>query len=255
MSYVRLAPEIKQQIAERYADGETLVSLAVRFGVARGTVHNITIAAGVNRACRVHHFNERYFAEIDSEEKAYWLGFLYADGNVWKNTVGIALSAVDLDHLSKVTTAIEAKVAPRYRESNDSWVVKFNSCIMVNDLAQWGLVPAKSHIIKTPAVSNGLLRHFYRGYFDGDGWISCRKRSKTWSVGVVSGSRDFVEDIRGWLGGQIGSKAKIVDKKKARASQIVFEGNGICRRAVEILYGNATVYLERKHKLAMEIMK
>jgi hypothetical protein len=55
--------------------------------------------------------NEHFFDLVDAEEKAYWLGFLAADGNVHKNGMGISLTLQerDKDHLNKFLKAIDSK--------------------------------------------------------------------------------------------------------------------------------------------------
>ena len=48
-------------------------------------------------------FNENVFDVIDSEEKAYWLGFIFADGYISSRDYGfeISLSIIDVEHLIK----------------------------------------------------------------------------------------------------------------------------------------------------------
>lgn len=84
--------------------------------------------------------------------------------------------------------------------------------------------------------------------------MTYREKRSTWSIGVVSGSKNFMNDIQNWLGQQIGSNAQVLNLKKRNALQIAFEGNGIAKKAVSILYDKSCVSLERKYKLAMEIL-
>ena len=59
---------------------------------------------------RKHFYNEDYFKVIDSEDKAYWLGFISADGSVSKDAyhIRISLSSIDIKHLEKFLTCINA---------------------------------------------------------------------------------------------------------------------------------------------------
>ena len=50
--------------------------------------------------------NENIFQQIDSNNKAYWLGFLAADGSVKGNELSIGLSSKDRGHLAKFLTFI-----------------------------------------------------------------------------------------------------------------------------------------------------
>ena len=56
----------------------------------------------------IHHCNYDYFEIIDTEDKAYWLGFIYADGNInkAKNTLTINLQGKDNGHLAKLNKCI-----------------------------------------------------------------------------------------------------------------------------------------------------
>ena len=241
-------------ILTKYMEGASCLSLAIEFGVSHGTVHNVVTRFQVNRHRRKDHFNERFFTNIDTDEKAYWLGFLYADGNVWENTVGVSLASVDIQHLKKLRDALASNAELRYRKDNDSWTVKFHSKLMANTLMEWGIMPAKSHIIKTPKLSNHLMNHFYRGYFDGDGWIT--RRRNTWSVGVASGSKTFLCGFHRWWIDQIDSDAAIVERKDANAYQFVFEGNRIAKQALSLIYSYSEydISLDRKRALALEIL-
>ena len=70
-------------------------------------------------------FDEHSFDVIDTEEKAYWLGFLYADGNVsnTKNEVGITLQSSDIKHLYKFKTFLKSSKIPTLNVSE-----KYNRC-------------------------------------------------------------------------------------------------------------------------------
>ena len=56
--------------------------------------------------CHFKKFNEHIFDIIDTEEKAYWLGFIYADGciSLKTNAFEISLKYDDINHLNKFNT-------------------------------------------------------------------------------------------------------------------------------------------------------
>jgi hypothetical protein len=75
----------KEEICRRYLQGEGSYALAREFGVAGFTVSRLLNQRGIKRrfgseAHRTHSANHSFFNTIDTEEKAYWLGFLAADG-------------------------------------------------------------------------------------------------------------------------------------------------------------------------------
>ena len=88
----------------------SISSLADKYGINRKTIikylkeRNIEITNTHNKTP----FNENFFDIIDTEEKAYWLGFLYADGFITSkdNKIGLSLSIKDIDHLAKYNKSL-----------------------------------------------------------------------------------------------------------------------------------------------------
>lgn len=126
-----------------------------------------------------------YFEFIDSEDKAYWLGFIYADGCVTKDhkQLIINLAPKDYNHLEKFKQCIQGKYQIRFKDNNRyvSYCVSCKQFIeyLIND----GCIPHKSLILQFPNTNILPIeyrRHFIRGYFDGDGCFSAiiRKRKK-----------------------------------------------------------------------------
>ena len=105
---------------------------------------------------KVYVCNEVYFEEINSEEKAYWLGFIYADGYITNDTLGISLSSLDEGHLRKFKTSVEStypinryKSKSIYGECNYSRMI-IKSKKIVEDLRKKGVLNNKSLILKFP---------------------------------------------------------------------------------------------------------
>lgn len=141
---------------------------------------------------RKYTFDHTYFKEIDTEEKAYWLGFMYADGNVKKNKYGIPytvrLSLVNEaeKHITKLANAINfsGKIAGPYyskrknKNGNKSkyFSIELHSKELSADIVKHGVIPAKTFHVKFPKIKHKLIKHFVRGLFDGDGCITEAKR-------------------------------------------------------------------------------
>lgn len=122
--------------------------------------------------------NHDYFETIDTEEKAYILGLLFADGNVskTKSNYQVKLKLSDLDLLNKVKNIITPesklyydKCAKETHKLSASMIV--TSSKMANDLIKLGCCIKKSLVLEFPKIDDLLYRHFVRGYFDGDGSI------------------------------------------------------------------------------------
>lgn len=135
-----------------------------------------------------------YFKIIDTKEKAYWLGFLFADGNVFKNKVSITASLKDEEWMKKYINIIGANPNKNYKFLQKSsgriyYIISIHSKELSSDLKNLGCLPRKSKIIRFPKLDNlELDKAFLMGYFDGDGRES--------STEFYSGSKLFLEDVK-----------------------------------------------------------
>lgn len=164
--------------------------------------------------------NSRYFQVINTPEKAYWLGFLYADGGIAESgaihRIRINLAEHDRGHLVKFQKAIGAFNTPiketvKKIEGKEykGCYISFSDKEMVSDLISKGCFPKKSLILKFPSeeqVPCNLIYHFIRGYSDGDGTITYSyPRGKeflphfTWGL---LGTEEFLTSIKCILGKQ-----------------------------------------------------
>lgn len=126
--------------------------------------------------------NQNIFSCIDTEEKAYWLGFLYADGCVRSgekdNQIELSLQEQDYEHLIKFRKFIGNENAIAYREKQKAYRYCFRSKQIKTDLIKLGCTPKKSLTLSFPnkkQVPDKFLSHFMRGYTDGDGCLYISK--------------------------------------------------------------------------------
>lgn len=229
-----------------------------------------------NKSIKYNIFKEDFFKTIDTEEKAYWLGFLYADGCILtpKNkktnkpkgkVLEISLSEKDREFLEKCRTSlgIEKEVKTRISKIKEK---EYKSCRLTccstklcDDLIEKGCLPKKSLILKFPdnkQVPKHLINHFIRGYFDGDGCVSFTiskakdkryniiRDSKNYVVGFV-GTEDVLKNINKHLI-ENADCSEIKLMKKGRAFQLNFGGISNFINIFEYLYKDSTVFMERK---------
>ena len=151
--------------------------------------------------------NEFIFHNIQSNNQAYWLGFLAADGSIKsnKNCLEIGLSTKDIDHLEKFKRFIDSNInilsKMNHCSNNDKWYpasyLFTHSKQIVDDLAQYGIVPRKSYhnINFLENIPDKYKTPFILGYFDGDGWIT-----QTVSVRFgFCGNKIFIDSVRVYL--------------------------------------------------------
>ena len=125
-----------------------------------------------------YNFNEHYFDNIDCQEKAYWLGFFAADGynHRDKGYIEFRLHKQDIEILNKFKSCIQSNnPIGLYKETYCN--LSLYSKHLCEKLAEYGLGQAKTYTLQLPSLEKSLMRHFIRGYFDGDGCFSVIKRS------------------------------------------------------------------------------
>lgn len=198
---------------------------------------------------RKHFFDTNFFEEIDTEEKAYWLGFLYADGYVsHTGTIKIALQEKDISHLKKIKESVKAfDVDIKNSKRTKSCKISLQSVKMANDLFNKGCIQNKSLILTFPGeeiVPKKLLNHFMRGYFDGDGCIYCNGRCATFSI---LGTKDFVDEYRNILLPLTKKKNKLFHKESWNNTyQLSYSGKDAVCNIYTFLYKDAHIFLDRK---------
>lgn len=197
------------------------------------------------------------FEKIDTEEKAYWLGFLYADGSVGskEDKIELGLAEKDLKHIEKFKTFMNINNKISYREKTKSYRMSFRSAQCKQDLINKGCVPKKSLILNFPnenQVPKYLIRHFIRGYFDGDGWFT--NTEKCFQVGII-GTENF---INGFLDSieNIDKKNKIFDvHREDRAKRYVFGAYNDVLNFLNWIYKDSNIYLDRKYASYLDFIK
>ena len=167
-----------------YKRGRNKTEICKEIGMCTKDAAKILIKAGIKirkseEYNRKNWFDEKYFERIDSKEKAYFLGLLYADGNIYlkRNRVQITLVNSDSYLLDRLSLAVRSS-GKLYSDREKYSKLILDSKKMCEDLIDKGCLPNKSLVLRFPSekqVPKELIRHFIRGYFDGDGSISISK--------------------------------------------------------------------------------
>lgn len=196
--------------------------------------------------------NQNYFDEIDSEEKAYMLGFLFADGYVSEDgfNTTITLSHKDKYILEKFSSLIfENK--PVYDRASKQHPGKIYSRLDIcgkrinSKLCELGCVPAKSLILKFPeSLLCTLHNHFIRGYFDGDGSIIVSKRKYNNYTVTITSTLIMCEKIRDIIYNDTGIYGKIYKHKNIYRYTV--RGARQVEKISNFLYKDSTIFLQRK---------
>lgn len=222
--------------------------------------HNVEV-------CNFHNiskFDEHVFDSIDTEEKAYWLGFIFADGYISshnsdknKYRFEISLSEKDKDHLYKFNSFMKyngdnvkfGKVNLNGKQySKVRWSI--GNKHLWETLNSLGCIPNKSLTLKFPNKEifkePWLIIPFIRGYFDGDGCIT--NVHPELNVGPcinasLLGTKDMLTPIKDLFFDNLLRNA-------SNTNDITKIYNLTAKQTItflEIIYYKATIYLDRKY--------
>jgi len=266
-------------ITKKYLDGAKTKDLAAEYGITDTTICSYFRRHNVARMpIGKYRFNHRFFENIDTEEKAYFLGFIYADGCVFDNTCKVNLSIKDINVLEKFRTAIAGDMPIHTRQavcnlSNDGvsreyCMIEMTNDMLRSDLARHGVIPRKSEILTFPTtVPDELIRHFLRGYVDGDGSFGkyrfmdgppkYRKMTDKYTFSLLS-TPEFIEEARRIFKIVSGASGSVSQRKKespSRVRALSYSGGRCVKLLLHYMYDDCNVYLDRKYQNYLSICK
>lgn len=256
MKQNKLNKEQKEELFEMYKTFQySYKELAARFNKSVSSISCLLTREGLkgkfeNNHYRKYAINQNFFDLIDSEEKAYFLGFLYADGcNHFNNTkISLFLKEEDKEILIKLNNLIQPTKPLTYRTQKigtNQFGMQISNKIISDRLNELGCIPRKTFTLDFPTdaqVPEKLLIHFIRGYFDGDGWLGKKDIS-------ITGSALFCNKLSNFLL----EKFNIITKKKIKNKviELCFSRSDV-KFFLDLLYKNSTIYLDRKYQRYVE---
>ncbi len=262
---------ILDQIVKDFTETKTPFShICKKYHVNKGMALRGLRRRGVQPRGRYKYdYNETFFEKINTEEKAYVLGFFYADGctSVSRQHVSkISLAKTDEEMVKRIGSLLAPDkplqiAPPRYAHRQLMISLSVTNEKITQDLIKAGCMPKKSAILKFPTpeqVPAGLLSHFIRGYFDGDGslYFHLVKNGGYLKAQVhIESSRAFCESLSLKLLELVGVTSKIRSRKKTSTSRGVrISGNRQVIKFMRYVYEGSTIRLQRKHEKYLEFL-
>jgi len=249
--------------------------IAKRIGCAKATCARILKREGIalrhrhelrthyTGAPRKYSLDESYFDAVDTEEKAYWLGFLSADGSVTKQKViSLALAIVDRSHVEKFAVAVGSTSPVKITAPKISFIgsqkiatgeiaaLRLNSSKMTRALRELGLHSNKTYDLQPWQGREDLMRHYWRGMVDGDGWVR-KMKNGNWAIGLV-GTLPIVQGFISFAKTVCG--ARVTPYQSGNVWTVQFAGMEHVGHLVNALYGQSCVALERKKVVAFDLL-
>jgi hypothetical protein len=258
----RLSDIQKIEVVEKFKSGIATKQIALEYNKETCEINKFLRRRNLLASSPKYTVKHDIFSIIDSEEKAYFLGVLYADGCVHKNVVKLSLQELDKDILLKFRDflgsnhKINIRKDPRQPNSPDILTVSIGSKQIVNDLKKLGCMERKSLILEFPTknqVPPELIKHFIRGYFDGDGSFT-KYFNKTENVNkycsTIVSTYNFCITLDKVVkkNCNINTYLQIRHKnRKTTTRQLKISGRKQVFRFLAWIYDEATIYMNRKY--------
>lgn len=246
-------------ILYRYTEeNKSIKIISSELNVSTNLVWNCLLAHNMNesdRLYRKYEYNIKRFKSIHTEEEAYWLGFLYADGyiDVYGNAIELSLKKQDENHVIAFRDFVgNCKTYDKMVDGHMQHRVNVLSKALCSNLIANGCMNAKTFILQFPTkniVSHNLMHHFIRGYFDADGCICSIKSGLSFSIvgasyGMIAAMYDCIVKSTGIR------RNSVTVSIKNRKNPLYHAGNSArvdINKIFSYLYKDATVFLKRKY--------
>lgn len=261
-----LTKEQEQEIIDQY-NYTTSTELAKRYNVSTSKINQVWSQAGLKgKTSRIYYLDENFFENIDTDEKAYWVGFIASDGCLYhpkdnrQDILSISLSIKDKEHLEKFKTSLKTN-KPLSVGKHGSHKQFEHICLQISsnklcqDLQKIGITYRKTYDVQWPKIPQQLLPAYIRGYFDGDGHISHKiEENHLHNVSItIAGFYNNLKNFQDYLETQgIQSSFSLHnDKNRAPNFGCLWLSNKFYKQKfLHLIYDNASVYLDRKYLLA-----
>lgn len=261
---------IKNSVGE-YSHSEIAKLINNKYGYEKFTAKQVKGRAnnkGWYRENYYHTYNKQFFKQINSTEKAYWFGFIYADGYIINtpktSEVSIQLSVSDKKHLEKFNKSIGGNVIVSEFLSKSSIIkttgqivrgtqicqIRLYSLDMANDLERLKLLQNKTYESVSPDLcySDDLNIAIIRGFFDGDGCIDKRGECHFTAYSTV-----FLDKVNLFLNKK-GIKTTLYKEREGKHRLYIHTTSVL--EFLSMLYSDSSYsYLERKFILANKTIK
>lgn len=271
----RLTQKEREEVLEKYNKGENSEKLGKEYGVSgvaiRATIKRLGGSMrGPREAHLIYTLDENCLNTL-TDESAYWLGFLAADGYVLKREensqqrFGVNVSIIDKDILMKLRSFFGSNAPLTYKKGRHQvhkngtksytkesvgWSARSDKLCSV--LHKYGITTNKSNTLK-PSSTLCVNKHFWRGVWDGDGHIG---KGNNCPIASLVGSYPMLEAFVKWAESNIEYRVKIKSSKSNNTTahtSLHGEGAKILLHKLYIDINEDCPSLDRKKNEAMSL--
>ena len=258
MSKAVIPLEEYKNIVQLYNSGLSQQKIGKMYATSHTTIRKVLIKNNVvmrdnSHKGRKYTIDENYFDNIDSQDKAYILGLLYADGCNYlpQHRVKIELQERDKDILDKINIKLNSNKPLSFVElsgKNANWQNTYRLDITNKHISETlnnlGMVQNKSLVLTFPYWLDTLLySHFLRGYFDGDGCL------QKYFLTIVS-TKEFCESVATICKNILDISTTISDipnRPESNTKLLCITGISKMKKFLDYIYQDAELYVQRKY--------
>ena len=255
--------EQKDYIIKSYTiDGLTCTEIARKFGAKPDTISKYLKSWGIEikkAKTKNRLLKHDYFSIIDSPTKAYFLGLLFADGNIALDpenkrspAIRIELSEEDQEILILFQKELNSNSSLRYDKRSGrprgTYSFSVRSQQLADDLAKFNIVPNKTYVVTSIIFPDKYLIDFLRGYIDGDGSIfySCN----SWHINITGHTESVIKQFQEKIDLLINKNPHNKITNYNNVYKAVWNGEDAIKLC-KLLYNNDHIALTRKRAKAM----
>jgi hypothetical protein len=246
--------EIQSLLTDYYQHRLTIKQCIEKYSSSKSTIIKLLKTRGTGGRSRSDYNNNKYscnesfFEKIDSHEKAYWFGFIAADGNIYNNKLQIGLHKNDEDHLRLFCKRVSYD-GPLYQDGKNCVKLIIARKKLVEDLKKLGLVENKTHLINETIfnkIPNTYLKSAILGYIDGDGSFFRHKKAVVFSI---IGNESFLHFLKEYF---VNFNLTLSDPRKDKRTKSTFYASLFINQKrldsflCSLYNGGSEDYLERK---------
>lgn len=278
----KITDEDEKEIVRLYKEGMSAPKVAEKYNLSPSMVRKYILKAGDDMRCaekahRKYAINEDFFDVIDTQEKAYFLGFIFADGcnHIDANYVRVEIHQKDINILQKFASLIyldnpldrifivdRIKMANGEEKELNHCYLNINSKHICGVLQKLGCTARKSLTAKFPEslIDPELQRHFIRGYYDGDGgtWVAAEDEKKAATCKII-GTLECCQSFKQIIFEQTGLIFSEPYRQPSHAHINIYMiskcGNRMAAEFLDWLYKDSTIQLDRKFKNYQRLLR
>jgi hypothetical protein len=263
-----------QKIVDLYQSGTSCKRIGKEFNCSKQTINQLLRERSIplrdnSHSQQKYKINENIFEEIDTPEKAYWLGMLTGDGWITDdNDFGLSLEQTDKEYVYNFRDFLQSDhpIKPKNNglkkdgTPSVSYELRISNKKIVSDLRKYGLNANKTHHMDFPSLSKEFLPYYMLGLVDSDGSIYLKTHYRKPDVKLLNfnfiGTTSFAQTFQNILIEQCNiSRTKLGTQSKTDFVRTVeYAGYKNIYKVVRFLYENPPIWMERKRKIAIDYL-